>query len=162
MTPETVLQLGRNALEMALILAGPVLVFGLVAGLVVAIFQALTQIHEMTLTFIPKIGATPLGYRIAEQFGLPVVPPKPALVPLAAAPEWLAQFGSLSGASFETIASCAGQGFRESALITHRGLSGPVILQISSYWQQAGGRNAVELDLLPGRDAADWLMARSE
>ena len=57
MTPETVLQLGRNALEMSLILAGPVLVFGLVAGLVVAIFQALTQIHEMTLTFIPKIVA---------------------------------------------------------------------------------------------------------
>lgn len=61
MTPETVLQLGRNALEMSLILAGPVLVFGLVAGLAVAVFQALTQIHEMTLTFIPKIGATILA-----------------------------------------------------------------------------------------------------
>lgn len=61
MTPETVLQLGRNALEMSLILAGPVLAFGLVAGLAVAIFQALTQIHEMTLTFIPKIGATILA-----------------------------------------------------------------------------------------------------
>ncbi len=61
MTPETVLQLGRNALEMALILAGPVLVFGLIAGLAVAVFQALTQIHEMTLTFIPKIGATILA-----------------------------------------------------------------------------------------------------
>ena len=61
MTQETVLQLGRNALEMSLILAGPVLVFGLVAGLAVAVFQALTQIHEMTLTFIPKIGATILA-----------------------------------------------------------------------------------------------------
>lgn len=61
MTQETVLQLGRNALEMCLILSGPVLVFGLVAGLAVAIFQALTQIHEMTLTFIPKIGATILA-----------------------------------------------------------------------------------------------------
>ena len=58
MTQETVLQLGRNALEMCIILAGPVLVFGLVAGLVVAVFQALTQIHEMTLTFIPKILVT--------------------------------------------------------------------------------------------------------
>jgi flagellar biosynthetic protein FliQ len=60
-TQETVLQLGRNALEMAIMLAGPVLLFGLVAGLLVAIFQALTQIHEMTLTFIPKIGATILA-----------------------------------------------------------------------------------------------------
>jgi predicted Rossmann fold flavoprotein len=119
---------------------------------------------------IPKIGATPLGYRIAEQFGLPVVPPKPALVPLAAAPEWLAQFGVLSGTSFDAIASCADAprapdaprdarwpGFRESALITHRGLSGPAILQISSYWQFAGGRGAIEIDLLPERDAGSWL-----
>lgn len=61
MTPEMVLQLGRNALEITLILAGPVLLFGLVAGLVVAVFQALTQINEMTLVFIPKIGATVLA-----------------------------------------------------------------------------------------------------
>ncbi len=61
MTPENVLQLGRNALEMSLILAGPVLLFGLVAGVAVAVLQALTQIHEMTLTFIPKIGATILA-----------------------------------------------------------------------------------------------------
>ena len=66
MTPESVLQLGRNALEMALILAGPVLLFGLVAGLAVSIVQALTQIHEMTLTFIPKIEAIarPSGYSL--------------------------------------------------------------------------------------------------
>lgn len=61
MTPEMVLQLGRNALEMTLILAGPVLLFGLIAGLIVAIFQALTQINEMTLIFIPKIAATVLA-----------------------------------------------------------------------------------------------------
>lgn len=61
MTPEMVLQLGRNALEMTLILAGPVLLFGLIAGLVVAVFQALTQINEMTLIFIPKIAATVLA-----------------------------------------------------------------------------------------------------
>jgi len=61
MTPEMVLQLGRNALEMTLILAGPVLLFGLIAGLIVAVFQALTQINEMTLIFIPKIGATVLA-----------------------------------------------------------------------------------------------------
>lgn len=61
MTQEMVLQLGRNALEITLILAGPVLLFGLIAGLVVAVFQALTQINEMTLIFIPKIGATVLA-----------------------------------------------------------------------------------------------------
>lgn len=61
MTPDTVLQLGRGALEMMLILAGPVLLFGLIAGLVVSVFQALTQIHEMTLAFIPKIGASILA-----------------------------------------------------------------------------------------------------
>jgi flagellar biosynthetic protein FliQ len=61
MTQEMVLQLGRNALEITLMLAGPVLLFGLIAGLVVAVFQALTQINEMTLIFIPKIGATVLA-----------------------------------------------------------------------------------------------------
>lgn len=115
---------------------------------------------------IPKTGATPFGYRIAEQFGVPIVPPKPALVPLAAPPEWLAQFGELSGTSFEASASCeaAPRGgespaFRESALITHRGLSGPAILQISSYWQLAGARGPVSLDLMPERDATAWLAA---
>jgi len=122
---------------------------------------------------IPKLGATPFGYRIAEQFGVPVVAPQPALVPLAAPPEWLERFGALSGASFDTIASCAGPrtgedkdrltgpSFREAALITHRGLSGPAILQVSSYWQLAGGRGTVALDLLPDlatvREVVSWL-----
>ena len=113
---------------------------------------------------IPKIGATPLGYRVAEQFGLDIVPPKPALVPLAAPPEWLERFGALSGSSFDAITACAEiprgaqwPSFREAALITHRGLSGPAILQVSSYWQLGGGRGAVTLDLLPGVDAAAWL-----
>ena len=104
---------------------------------------------------IPKIGASAFGYRLAEQFGLKVVPPKPALVPLAASPEWLTQFGALSGTSFETIASTPSEKrnrhpeFRESALVTHRGLSGPAILQISSYWQMAESRAPIALDLLP-------------
>jgi hypothetical protein len=109
---------------------------------------------------IPKAGATPFGYRTAEQFGVPVVPPKPALVPLAAPPEWLEQFGALSGTSFEAIASVpdAPRGtprFREAALVTHRGLSGPAVLQISSYWQGAGGRGAISLDVLPDMSAAE-------
>jgi predicted Rossmann fold flavoprotein len=113
---------------------------------------------------IPKIGATPFGYKVAEQFGIPVVPPKPALVPLALPPEWLQQFGELSGSSFDTVAGVADASkksrippFRESALITHRGLSGPAILQVSSYWQQQGGRGAIKLNLLPDMDAAEWL-----
>lgn len=107
---------------------------------------------------VPKMGATPFGYRVATQFGLKVVPPKPALVPLALDPEWLSRFGDLSGASFDSIACCDGPPFREQTLITHRGLSGPAILQASSYWQQAGGGEAVHIDLLPDIDDAErWL-----
>ena len=115
---------------------------------------------------IPKIGATPFGYRLAEQFGLNIVPPKPALVPLALPPEWLAQFGALSGSSFDAVMSCVEQprgadwpAFREAALVTHRGLSGPSILQVSSYWQFGGARGPVAMDLLPDLDAAAWLNA---
>lgn len=109
---------------------------------------------------VPKIGATPFGYKVAEQFGLKVVSPKPALVPLALDPDWLARFGELSGASFDSIASCDGPEFREQTLLTHRGLSGPAILQASSYWQQAGGREPVRIDLLPDVDDAEgWLQS---
>jgi predicted Rossmann fold flavoprotein len=118
---------------------------------------------------MPKTGATPFGYRIAEQFGLPIVAPRPALVPLAAPPEWLAHFGDLSGTSFEAVASIAEDpggkafpSFREAVLITHRGLSGPAILQISSYWQLTGASKPIALDLLPDMSDADvraWLGA---
>ncbi len=83
---------------------------------------------------VPKIGATPLGYRIAEQFGLPVVAPRPALVPLAFPPDLLSRFGDLSGLSVDAEVACNGGRFRENLLFTHRGLSGPAILQVSSYW----------------------------
>jgi hypothetical protein len=105
---------------------------------------------------VPKIGAGPFGYRIAEQFGLKIVPPRPALVPLSFEPETLARFGDLSGISMDAEVSCNGGRFRENLLLTHRGLSGPVILQISSYWR-AG--DAIEIDLLPGRDAEAWLLS---
>ena len=107
---------------------------------------------------VPKIGATPFGYRVAEQFGLAVVPPRPGLVPLAFAPEALAQYGDLSGISVDAELSCNGGRFRENLLFTHRGLSGPAILQISSYWD---GRTPLSINLLPGADAAQWLCAQS-
>lgn len=111
----------------------------------------------------PALGATPFGYKVAEQFGLPVIAPKPALVPLALPPEALEPLNPLAGLSFETISSVGkhSPAFREQTLITHRGLSGPAILQISSVWQMqeyAGGKKQpVTLDLLPGHDAKDWL-----
>ncbi|MDX5408958.1 MAG: NAD(P)/FAD-dependent oxidoreductase [Thauera sp.] len=111
---------------------------------------------------IPKIGATPFGYRIAEQFGIPVVPPRPALVPLTLPPETLARLAPLAGISLEVEAHCRGPAFREAALVTHRGLSGPSILQVSSYWQAQAYRDEdwepVSLDLLPGVDAEAWLL----
>ncbi len=107
---------------------------------------------------VPKIGATPFAYRLAEQFGLAVVPPRPALVPLALPPEDLARFAALSGVSADVEATCGDGRFRENLLFTHRGLSGPAILQISSYWD---GRTPIVVDLLPGFDARRWLAARA-
>ncbi len=105
---------------------------------------------------VPKIGATPFGYRIAEQFGLAVVAPRPALVPLACDAAMLARYGDLAGVSLDADVSCNGARFHESLLFTHRGLSGPAILQISSYWN---GREPIRIDVLPGRDGASWLRA---
>jgi len=102
---------------------------------------------------VPKIGATPFGYRVAEQFGLPVVAPRPALVPLAFPPDLLLRYGDLSGVAVDAEVSCASGRFRENLLFTHRGLSGPAILQISSYWD---ARTALSIDLLPGVDVRAW------
>jgi len=106
---------------------------------------------------VPKIGATPFGYRLAGQFGLAVVPPRPALVPLSLAPEELARYGDLSGVSLEAEVSCRGARFRESLLFTHRGLSGPAILQASSYWQDGPASDPLRVNLLPGTDPRAWL-----
>ncbi len=103
---------------------------------------------------VPKTGASPFGYRLAEQFGLTIVPPRPGLVPLAFAPETLARYGDLAGVSVDAVASCGGGRFRENLLFTHRGLSGPAILQISSYWTPG---EALHIDLLPDADASALL-----
>jgi predicted Rossmann fold flavoprotein len=110
---------------------------------------------------IPKMGATNFGYQLAEQFGLTIIPCRPALVPLVFNPEDTARWCDLSGVSTEVIAAADAKRptrFREKMLITHRGLSGPAILQASSYWHP--GR-AVELDLAPGITLTEPLLAKN-
>ncbi|WP_343528468.1 aminoacetone oxidase family FAD-binding enzyme [Sphingomonas sp.] len=103
---------------------------------------------------IPKMGATGYAYDLARQFGLKVVEPRPALVPLTLGGEETL-FRSLSGVASDVVARCGKTRFREAALFTHRGLSGPAILQISSYWRHG---EAIGIDFLPDC-AADWLIA---
>jgi predicted Rossmann fold flavoprotein len=97
---------------------------------------------------IPKLGATGLGYEVARQFGLRVVEPRPGLVPLVFGAEDTARWCDLTGLAFEAEAACGRARFRERLLVTHRGLSGPGALQVSSYWR-AG--EAVRVDVAPGR-----------
>ncbi|MGN6702659.1 MAG: NAD(P)/FAD-dependent oxidoreductase, partial [Burkholderiaceae bacterium] len=108
---------------------------------------------------IPKIGATDFAYRIAKQFGLKLVETRPALVPLTFAADAWTPFAALAGIALPVdIATGAGKArgaFREDLLFTHRGLSGPAILQISSYWQPGA---ALALDLLPDADVAAALI----
>jgi predicted Rossmann fold flavoprotein len=106
---------------------------------------------------IPKIGATSLGYEVARQFGLATRPCRPALVPLVCDAPWQARFGSLAGVSLEVTARTNSKVFREKMLFTHRGLSGPAILQISSYWAPGA---AIEIDLLPDVDLMRALVER--
>jgi predicted Rossmann fold flavoprotein len=101
---------------------------------------------------IPKMGATGFAYDVARQFGLKVVQPRPALVPLTL-PGDEALFRELSGVSTEIVARCGKAAFREGALFTHRGLSGPAILQISSYWQRG---DTVTAQFVPDRPDG-WL-----
>ena len=98
---------------------------------------------------IPKMGSSGFGYKAAEQFGLKIVPPRAALVPLTFGAALLAQFGDLSGVSVDAVVSCGKTRFDEALLFTHRGLSGPAILQISSYWRE--GQDIV-IDMTPELD----------
>ena len=104
---------------------------------------------------IPKLGATDFGYRIARQFGLALNPPEPALVPFLFNHEDLQRYDGLAGVSFDAAVQCNGATFRENVLFTHRGLSGPAILQISSYWRPG---DAVEIDLCPAFSMQDRLL----
>jgi hypothetical protein len=120
------------------------------------IFRAPTLVVATGGLSVPKLGATDFGYRLARQFGLPIVPCRPGLVPFTLATSELEQLADLSGISFDAVVSVDKTAFEESVLVTHRGLSGPAILQISSYWE-AG--KAIGIDLFPD-DALDEILQR--
>jgi predicted Rossmann fold flavoprotein len=98
---------------------------------------------------IPKMGATGFGYDIARQFGVPIEPCRPALVPLTLAGAEHAQYADLTGLSAPVVVSAGKKSFREQMLFTHRGLSGPAVLQISSYWKSP---DAIQIDWCEGRE----------
>jgi predicted Rossmann fold flavoprotein len=105
---------------------------------------------------IPKMGATGFGYDIARQFGVPIEPCRPALVPLTLSGAAKAHFAELAGISAGVTATCGKRSFQEKLLFTHRGLSGPVILQISSYWKRP---EAIVIDWSPGKKILTSLRA---
>ena len=107
----------------------------------------------------PKLGATDFGYRLARQFGLPSIGTRPGLVPLMFADADRAEFQPLSGVSLPVRVRHDRAAFEEAMLFTHRGLSGPAILQISSYWNEG---DSLEFDLLPGRPALETLLSARE
>jgi predicted Rossmann fold flavoprotein len=121
---------------------------------------------------IPKMGATGFGYEVARQFGHSVVEPRPGLVPLVFAPEDAERWCDLAGLSTEVVAGAGGQtqrplrtqsrakeiGFREKLLITHRGVSGPAVLQVSSYWRPG---SVIRFDLAPGAEVFAPLRAQA-
>jgi predicted Rossmann fold flavoprotein len=106
---------------------------------------------------IPKAGATGFAYEVARRFGLAIIEPRPGLVPLRVTGETMALCRTLSGVSVDAIVSAGGPSFRESILFTHRGLSGPAILQISSYWHDG---ETLSIDLVPELEAVDFLKQR--
>ena len=130
-------------------------------GFVVATNQGAMQSASLVIATgglaVPKIGATAFGYKVAEQFGIKIIAPRPALVPLSFDPETLARYGDLSGIALEAEVTCNGGTFREAILLTHRGISGPAILQISSYWQDGSAKNPIHINLLPNAEQAQWL-----
>ena len=105
---------------------------------------------------IPKIGATPFGYELARQFGLNIITTKPGLVPFLLGGKDYKLYSDLAGVSADVIASANNHSFREKMLFTHRGLSGPAILQISSYWEK---NQPIQVDLAPDREVTSAIRA---
>ena len=112
-------------------------------------FEAASLVIATGGLSIPKTGATPYGYHVAEQFGVPITKLKAGLVPLTCTPDDWKLYADLTGVSFDAIVTVGKQSFRENVLVTHRGLSGPAILQASSYWQQG---ETLHVNLLPDLD----------
>lgn len=106
---------------------------------------------------IPKIGASDFGYRVARKFGLKVIPPRPALVPLIVNETHQSSFACLSGVSNDSLVTYGKVNFRENILFTHRGLSGPAILQISSYLEKFDNEE-IHIDLLPDFDLKEYFV----
>jgi len=104
---------------------------------------------------IPSMGSSDFGYRVARQFGLGVIEPRAGLVPFTFSDRMKEITGRLSGISLPVTLHCRGHAFSEQMLFTHRGLSGPAVLQLSNYWQPG---DALEIDLLPGRQAGELLL----
>lgn len=121
-----------------------------------AVFHAPVLVVATGGLSIPKMGATALGYEIARQFGINIIPTRPALVPLTLSSEDSGGLCDLAGVSTEVVVSIGRQHFREKMLITHRGLSGPAILQISSYWTPT---QPIDLDLAPEKQLFGSLLA---
>ncbi len=103
---------------------------------------------------IPSIGATPLGYQIAQQFGIPLIPTRAGLVPFTLQPADKLKFAPLAGIALPCRVSNQRQSFTDAVLFTHRGLSGPAILQLSSYWQVG---ESIVIDVLPNLNVGDFL-----
>ena len=112
-------------------------------------FEAVSLVIATGGLSIPKTGATPFGYHVAEQFGIPITKLKAGLVPLTFAPDDWKPYADLTGVSFDAIVSADKKSFRENVLVTHRGLSGPAILQASSYWQPG---TPLHINMLPDAD----------
>lgn len=105
---------------------------------------------------IPTMGASGFGYQIAKQFGLRIKPRIPSLVPFIAKGDWLAFCQNLAGVALDINVNCGHQSFREAMLFTHRGISGPAILQITNYWREG---ESVSIDLMPGENLAELMHA---
>lgn len=119
------------------------------------LFSATSLVIATGGASIPRMGATDFGLQVAKQFGLKSIPFVPALVPFTMSQDWLNKMGKeLSGVATEVEVTCGKGYFREQLLFTHRGLSGPAMLQISSYWQKG---QALSINLLPAINALEWL-----
>lgn len=105
----------------------------------------------------PKLGANDIGYRIAKHFNIATTEVRPGLVPLTFSPRDVKAYGDLSGISLDAVVSCGKRSFRENILFTHRGVSGPAILQISSYWKEG---QPLTIDLSPDENLEEWLVSK--